>query len=151
MGGPRSPHFDQYQAWNWGPHGWATASPWQRVRRLFSRRGGDGGKVNVAITEEGGRPSYRPFRPLPLLKAAETGHVIRQAIAATAESCCDGAVAAALFLCGRAALWAGAESVFAEELDQNLYLCLLVIRLVFVSYSAFCIIIRVSYHIRPFV
>ncbi len=50
--------------------------------------------------------------------------MIRQAIAATAESCCDGAVAAALVLCGREALWAGAESVFAEELDQNLYPCL---------------------------
>ncbi len=61
--------------------------------------------------------------------------MIRQAIAATAESCCDGAVAAALFLCSRTALWAGAESVFAEELDQNLYLCLLVTQLVsFISY-----------------
>jgi hypothetical protein len=32
---------------------------------VSSWRGGDGGKENVAITEEGGRPFYRPFRPLP--------------------------------------------------------------------------------------
>jgi hypothetical protein len=32
---------------------------------VSSRRGGDGGKANVAITEEEGRPLYRPFRPLP--------------------------------------------------------------------------------------
>jgi hypothetical protein len=63
-GGPSSPHFDQCQAWNWGPHGWSTASPWRRVRRYSSRRGGDGGKANVAITEEGGRLFYRPFCPL---------------------------------------------------------------------------------------
>jgi hypothetical protein len=30
-----------------------------------SRRGGDGGKANVAITEEEGRQLYRPFRHLP--------------------------------------------------------------------------------------
>ncbi len=53
--GPSSPHFDQCQAWNWGPQGWPTASPRRRVGRLirfgvnFSnlfRRGGDGGKAN---------------------------------------------------------------------------------------------------------
>ncbi len=78
--------------------------------------------------------------------------MIRQAIAATAESCCDGAVAAALLLCGRAALWAGAESVFAEELDQNLYLCLLVTWLVsFISYVLRLLIGSFLYHIRPFV
>jgi hypothetical protein len=81
--------------------------------------------------------------------------VIWQAIAATAESCCDGAVAAVLFLCGRAALWAGAESVLAEELDQNLYLCIvnsarfrLIFGSLFVSYSAFLYTIRQL--IRPF-
>ncbi len=49
--------------------------------------------------------------------------MIRQAIAATAESCCDGAVTAVLVLCSRAALRAGAESVVAEELEQNLFPC----------------------------
>jgi hypothetical protein len=38
----------------------------------------------VAATVEGGHPN-RPFRPLPWLKAAETGHMIRKAIAVTEE------------------------------------------------------------------
>ncbi len=51
----------------------------------------------------------------------ETGHLIRQAIAATAETSCDGAVAAALVLSGGRSSWTGARLVFAEELEKNLF------------------------------
>jgi hypothetical protein len=45
----------------------ATSTLVDSLQRGFypSWRGGDGGKVNVSTTEEGGRLSYRPFRPLP--------------------------------------------------------------------------------------
>ncbi len=48
--------------------------------------------------------------------------MIRQAIAATAETSCNGAVAAALVLGGGRSLWTGARLVFAEELEKNLFL-----------------------------
>jgi hypothetical protein len=43
--------------------------------------------------------------------------LIRQAIAATAETSCDGAVAAALVPGVGQSSWAGARLVFAEELE----------------------------------
>ncbi len=41
-------------------------------------------------------------------------------MAATAETSCDGAVAAALVPGVGRSLWTGAELVFAEELEKNL-------------------------------
>ncbi len=41
-------------------------------------------------------------------------------MAATAETSCDRAVAAALVLSVGQSLWTGAELVFAEELEKNL-------------------------------
>jgi hypothetical protein len=44
--------------------------------------------------------------------------LIQQAIAATAETSCDGVVTAALVLGGGRSLWAGARLVFAKELEK---------------------------------
>ncbi len=73
--------------------------------------------------------------------------MIRQAIAATAESCCDGAVAAALVLCSRAALRAGAESVFAEELEQKLFSCIFsyLFGLFYVRFGLFLVLVLVEF------
>jgi hypothetical protein len=46
--------------------------------------------------------------------------LIRQAMAAMAETSCDGAVAAALVPSVGRSLWTGAELMFAEELVKNL-------------------------------
>ncbi len=58
--------------------------------------------------------------------------MIRKAITATAETSCDGAVAAALVLGGWRSSWAGVELVFAEELELFCRIVFFVIRLVFV-------------------
>ncbi len=74
MGWPRSLQLGYCYAWNWGlqaGYGFALAASMSvdSLRPEFlnsSWRGGDGGKANVATTEEGGRLFLLSiFRPLP--------------------------------------------------------------------------------------